>query len=195
MFQRKKKPAVPAGRRSTTSGSGARASQQLEGNRKANELARLGDLMEPANRHPAPGAGSAPLPATSSVRGEQAAVSSRQLGPSEGRVTYRALLDRPVAPLQPSGSLKPTAMDSDPSEPVVLSETTNRRMSSNMFGPVSDKPDGTTAYAHVANTCLPAGQRPNKTPIFISGFGDVRSFLAWFRASCPGGLTAQIKSE
>ena len=32
-------------------------------------------------------------------------------------------------------------------------------------------------------------------PIFISGVTDTRAFLAWLRASCPGGLTAQLKSE
>jgi len=31
--------------------------------------------------------------------------------------------------------------------------------------------------------------------IFISGVRDTRAFLAWLRASCPGGLTAQFKSE
>ena len=64
-----------------------------------------------------------------------------------------------------------------------------------MSKPLSDKPVGTTANAHVANTCLPEGQRPNKTPISISCFGDARSFLAWLRASCPGRLTVQIKGE
>jgi hypothetical protein len=86
-------------------------------------------------------------------------------------------------------------MGSDLSEPAVLSETVNRRMSSDMSGPLSDKPDGTTTYYQVNNACLPAGQRPNKTPIFISGVRDARSFLAWLRASCPGGLTAQLKAE
>jgi hypothetical protein len=47
----------------------------------------------------------------------------------------------------------------------------------------------------VANTCLPAGERPNKTPIFISGVRDTCAFLAWLQASCPGGLTAQLKAE
>ena len=81
------------------------------------------------------------------------------------------------------------------SEPAVSSETANRRMSSDMSGALSDKPDGATLNAQVANTCLPARQRPNKTPIFISGIRDNRAFLAWLRASCPGGLTAQLKSE
>jgi hypothetical protein len=56
-------------------------------------------------------------------------------------------------------------------------------------------PDDATQNAQVANTCLPAGKRPNKTPIFISGVRDIRAFLAWLRASYPGGLTAQLKSE
>ena len=32
-------------------------------------------------------------------------------------------------------------------------------------------------------------------PIFISGVSDTRSFLAWLRTSCPGGLMAQLKGE
>jgi len=86
-------------------------------------------------------------------------------------------------------------MDSDPIETVVSFETTNRRMSSDMSGPLSDKPDGTTHHAQVANTCLTAGERPNKTPVLISGFGDARSFLPWLGASCNGGLMGQIKGE
>ena len=68
-------------------------------------------------------------------------------------------------------------------------------MSSDMSGLLSDMPDGTTTHAQVTNACLPAGERPNKTPIFISGVRDARAFLAWLRASCPGGLTAQLKVE
>jgi len=81
MARRKKKPVVAAGRHST-SGSGARASQQLTGKSKTNELACLDESMEPANRRPAPGAGSVPLLTNSSVMGEQAAVGSQQPGPS-----------------------------------------------------------------------------------------------------------------
>ena len=96
MARRKRKPAVPAGRRSTTSASGTNASQQLAGKRKANELASSGDSVEPANRCPAPGAGSLPLPAMSSVTGERAADSSRQPGPSGVGATYAAVLAAPV---------------------------------------------------------------------------------------------------
>ena len=61
--------------------------------------------------------------------------------------------------------------------------------------PLRDNPDGITSNAQVADACLPAGELPNKTPINISDFGDARFFLAWLQASCPGGLTAQIKVE
>jgi hypothetical protein len=57
-------------------------------------------------------------------------------------------------------------------------------MSNDMSGPLSDKPDGTTQHAQVANTCLPAGQRPNKAPIFITGVSEARTFQAWLRAAC-----------
>jgi len=86
-------------------------------------------------------------------------------------------------------------MGSDPSELAVSPETANRRMSSDMSGPLSDIPDGTTASAYVTNTCIPAGDRPNKTPIFISGVRDTRAILTWLRASCPGAQTAQLKAE
>jgi hypothetical protein len=199
-LSRRKKPEVPAGSRSTAPGRGGgaplRPSRQLVGKRKTNELASSGGSPEPANRHPAPSEGSAPLPAsTSAVTGEQAASSSRQLGPPEGGATYAAVLAGPVTPFQPSGSLKPTAMDSEMSESAVSPETVNRRMSSYMSGPLSDMPDGTTIRVQVANTCLPAGELPNKTPIFISGVRDTRAFLAWLRVSCPGGLAAQLKAE
>jgi hypothetical protein len=81
------------------------------------------------------------------------------------------------------------------SEPAVSPETANRRMSSDMSGTLSDMPDGATLNAQVANTCLLAGERPNKTPIFISGVRDTRAFLAWLRASCRGGLTAQLRAR
>ena len=142
---------------------------QVAGKRKANELAISGDLSEPTNRRPAPGAGSAFLSANASaVTGEHAASCSRLLVFPEGRMTYAAALA--VAPLQPSGTFKPTVMDSIPSEPAVSPKTANRRMSSDMSGPLSDMPEGTTASAHVTNTCIQAGQRPNKIPIFISGY-------------------------
>ena len=158
-------------------------------------LASLGDSMEPANRRPAPGAGSFTLPATSAVTGELAAPGSRKPGPSGVGATYATVLSGSVAPSQPSGTLKPTAKDSDSSESGVSMETSERRMSQGMSGSLSGTPDGTTTHAHVSTACLPAGQRPNKTPIFISVVSNTRAFLAWLRASRPGGLVAQLKAE
>jgi hypothetical protein len=110
-------------------------------------------------------------------------------------VTYATALPGPVAPSQASGSLNPIATDSDMSEPAVTSKTTNRRMSSDMSGPLSDMPDGITQNTLVAKTCLPAEERPNKRPILISCVRHTSAFLAWLRAFCTGGLTAQLKSE
>jgi hypothetical protein len=152
------------------------ASSQLAGKPKANELTNSGDSMEPANRRPAPGDGSAPLPASSSVTSEQPAIGRRQLGPPEAGATYAALLAGPVTQIQPSGLLKSTAVVSDPSDSAVSNETANRGMYSVMSGPLSGKPDGTTPNVQAANTCLPAGQRPNKKPIFNTGVSDTRSW-------------------
>jgi len=68
-------------------------------------------------------------------------------------------------------------------------------MSSDMSGPLIGKLHGTTSNAQMANTCLSAGERSYKTPIFISGVRDTRAFLTWLRGSCPGGRTAQLKAE
>jgi len=146
----------------------------LAGKRKANELASSGDSFEPAITPPAPDAGSAHVSANSSaVTDEHAASCTRHLVSPEGGETYAAALAGSVAPLQPRGPLKPTAMDLDPSESDVSSQTVNRRMSSDMSGPLSDKPEGTTPNAQVTNTCLSAGERPNKTTVLISGARDV----------------------
>jgi hypothetical protein len=56
-------------------------------------------------------------------------------------------------------------------------------------------PDRTTLSSHVADTCVPKGRLPNKTPIFITGVKDIRAFLVWLRASCSSDLTAQLKVE
>ena len=110
-------------------------------------------------------------------------------------MTYAAALAGPVSPFQPRGSLNPTAMCSDLSDTAVSSETANKCMSHNMFRPLSDKPGGTTKYAQVTKPRLPAGERPNKTPIFITEVNDTRNFLAWLWASCPGGPKAQQRAR
>ena len=110
--------------------------------------------MEPANRRPAPGAGSLPLPATSTVTGEQAAAGSWQSGPSGEAATYATVLAGPIAPSHPIGPLKSTAVDSDPSEHGVSMETTNRRMSGEMSGPLSCMQDGITSNAGCGHPAL-----------------------------------------
>jgi hypothetical protein len=64
-----------------------------------------------------------------------------------------------------------------------------------MSEPLSDAPVGTTENTHVGNNCLPAGQRTNKTTIFISGVTDTRAFLTWLRSSSLSDLTAQLEAE
>ena len=202
LSRKKKKPIVSAERCSNTSVGEGIAPQspwnQLAGKRKANELASSGETFEPANRRPARNEGSAPLPASApAVSSDQTAACSRQLGPSEGGVTYAAFLTKLGAPSQPSGSLKPKVHGHvfGPVRTPTLSETTNRRMSRDIYGPVIDKMDGTTQHAQVDNTYLLAEETPYKTPIFISGVRDARTFLAWLRASFLGCLTAQQKAE
>jgi hypothetical protein len=164
--------------------------------RKATELAFSADSSEPATRRPATGAGPTPLEQHSSdATGEQVASGDRKLESPEGGMTYAAVVAALVAPQKPSGPLKLTANGLDSFEPAVSSETTTRRMSSDMSGPLSGTPIGTTENTHMTNTCVPAGQRPNKTHIFISGVADTRTFLTWLRASCPSDLTAQLKAE
>ena len=98
---------VPARFRGRAPGGGPRTSQRppsrQAGKRKANELANSGDSMEPAIRRPAPDAGSTPIP-TKPPTGEQAANSSRQLGPPEGGSTYAAVLAGSAAPTHTSGA-------------------------------------------------------------------------------------------
>ena len=68
-------------------------------------------------------------------------------------------------------------------------------MSFDMSGPMSGMPDDTTNNVQEANGSLPAGERTNKAPIFISEVNDNKAFLAWLRESCPSKLTAQLKAE
>ena len=130
LSRRKKKPEVPTGSRSTEPGGGSgapqRTSRKLVGKRKSNELASSGDSSKPANKRPAPSEGTALLPASEpAVTGEQATSCRRQFGPPEGGSTYEVFLAGSVVPFQPSGTVKPTVMDSDPSEPAVSSEAVN----------------------------------------------------------------------
>jgi hypothetical protein len=164
--------------------------------RKATELGFSADSSDPAKRRPATCVEPTPLEKHSSdATSDQVASGDRQLESPESEMTYAAVIAEPVAPQKPNGLLKPTSSGFDSSEPAVCSETATRRMSSDMSGPLSGTPIGTTENTHMANTCVPAGQGPNKTPILLSGVADNRAVLAWLSASCPSDLTAQLKSE
>jgi hypothetical protein len=110
-------------------------------------------------------------------------------------MTYAAVAVASVAPQGPSGPLTPTAKGSDPSEPAASTESAPWRMSGDMSGPLRGKTVGTTVNTHVSDTCVPAGQRPNKTLIFIQWIADTRDLLAWLRASCAYDLTVQLKVD
>ena len=83
---------------------------------------------------------------------------------------------------------------SDSSEPAISHEMAQRRMSLDMFGPMSSMPDGTTLNTQVANASLPAGAH-QQDPIFISGVNDTRAFLAWLQGFCYRQLMAQLKAQ
>jgi hypothetical protein len=158
-------------------------------------LLGAGASEESASRCPAP---DQPLERTPEATGERADQSSRQLGAAEGRQAYATVVAGAASLQKPSGPLKSTAKGSASAEPTASLEAATRRMSrTDMSGPLSGMSDGATPNAHVATTKVdPIGERPNKTPIFNSSVGsDARSFLAWLRASCPGDLTAQLKSD
>ena len=84
LSKKKRKMVVSAGSHGTTLSGGHKASQDYPslnaGKRKAIELVNLGGSTEYAKSRPAPGAGSAPLPAFTSFTKEQAASGTGQLG-------------------------------------------------------------------------------------------------------------------
>ena len=168
--------------RSPTNPASHRQPHQSAPKRKATEFSGPSDPMEPAARRPASAPGA-----------DQAAPSDRQLGSPEGGVTYAAVAAASAAPLQPGGPLKPTAKGLVSTKPAASPEAAPGRTPNDVSGPLSGMPVGaTTTSARAANTSLPAGERPNKTPIFISRVGDTRAFLAWLRSSCPCELSAQL---
>jgi hypothetical protein len=165
--------------------------------RKAEELSSSDCPSEPASRRPAPGHLFDDGPEAQGTTGELAALSSRQLGPTVGGLVYAAVAVGVASPQQPSGPHKSTAKGAYHSAPAASSEADTRRMSlGGMSGPLCGMPIGATTYAQVAsNSAAPAPERHNKTPIYITGVTDTRGFLTWMRASCPSGLSAQIKGE
>jgi hypothetical protein len=165
--------------------------------RKAEKLSSADCTDEPASLRTATGHLFEEGPEVQGTTGELAAQKSWQLGSAEGRLAYATMVGVAASLQKPSWPHKSTANGSASAETAASPEAAIRRMSlEDMSGPLCGMPDGNTPNAQVAtNSAAPIGERPNKTPIFISGVGDSRAFLAWLRASCPGGLTAQLKSE
>jgi len=141
---------MPAGSLSTSK-SGVRAAHQHLISSRAS--ASSGDSREHANPRPAPEAGVAHLPEVSLITDEHGC---RQPETKfiRGSGDYAHVMARPVAPLQPNGSLKPIVTDSKPSEIVVSVETTNRPWA--MSGVLSDEQDSTNHHDQVAYNALEA---------------------------------------
>ena len=95
-----------------------------------------------------------------------AGVVAGQLAPNK-----KSLVDgHPSASNQPSGSSTPSAKAAAQSVPVDSMESTNRRPA----GP---------------------GERKNKTPVYVTGVSNTRSFLRWLQGKTGGNGTAQIRGE
>ena len=147
------------------------------------------------HRRPTLGAGYATLPRIHQSRAIKLLLTAGNPDhPSEGQCT-RLYWPGMSQCLSQVGRSRPQPWIRTRPNPVSHPRETNRRMSSDMSVALSGMPDGTASNAKVANACVPAGERLNMTPIFISCFFNTRSFLAWLRAFCPGSLMTEIKGE
>jgi hypothetical protein len=81
---------------------------------------------------------------------------------------------RRAVPCQVSGPLKPIANDSGTPEPAASSEADFRRTSlGDVSGPLTGTSAGTTLDIPMeVTTVVPAIERHNKTPIYVSGVTD-----------------------
>jgi hypothetical protein len=55
--------------------------------------------------------------------------------------------------------------------------------------------DGTASSDLAVNPCALARKLPTKTPIFIAGFNDTRTYMAKVRPCCPSELTAHLMAD
>jgi len=189
MVRKKKKPVLPAGKRSCTSGRGTRISQQLLGKRKTNELGRLYGARQQATSNWRWVRTSAH---ELSSHGRTRCYGQPSIRIIRGRGNVQGSIGRARCPV----SAKWVAQaHSRGFESIRTRCLIGDSQSSYIFGPLSRIPDGSTANAQVTNACLPPGECPNKTPFFISGVKETHSFLAWLRTSCPCGLMAQLKAR
>ena len=151
------------------------------------------------------------MDAQDSSVGEQSTKCARQPGSAGVEVAYagvvagqlaaskKSLVDgHPAASNQTSGSSTPSAKGAAQSVPVDSMESTNRcpaGPSSNGSGSQGETPCGTTTTAAQADLVVPPGERKNKTPVYITGVSNTRSFLRWFQGKTGGNGTAQMRDE
>jgi hypothetical protein len=65
-----------------------------------------------------------------------------------------------------------------------------------MSRPLCGMLDGSTQNVQVAfNRAALLSERPNKTPIYVSGVTDTRNFLPWLTTLCPSSLSYQITGK
>ena len=65
-----------------------------------------------------------------------------------------------------------------------------------MSGPLCGMPDGTTLSAQLAaNSAAPAGERKNKTPIYVSELTDTRGFLSLYGPRVTAGFHARLRGR
>ena len=187
--------------------------------RKAKEAALTTSVgsMEPAPRRQATElplearkaqSGQEAMGAQDSSLGEQSTKCARQPGSARVDVAYAGVVagllatnkksfvdGHPAASNQPSGSSTPSAKGVAQSVPVDSMESTNMRPvgpSSNGSGSQGDTPFGTTLTAAQADKVVPPGERKNKTPVYVTGVSNTRSFLRWLQGETGGNGTAQM---
>jgi len=125
--------------------------------------------------------------------GEEVVRGSRQLSPTDGGSVYAAVVASRARPQQPSGPHKPFVKGADNSKSDALSEATIGHM---YLADLSRPLCGTTLNSQVAiNSVTLLSERPNKTPIFVSGVTDMHNFLQWLKALSPSSPSYQIKGE
>jgi hypothetical protein len=56
-------------------------------------------------------------------------------------------------------------------------------------------PTSTTPSSAQVEKVVPPGERRNKTPVYVSGVKNPRSFLEWIRKKSASKLVAQMKGE
>jgi hypothetical protein len=107
------------------------------------------------------------------------------------------LITHPTSLNKPSGPPKLTAkVTGSPSVPVASKEAAQRRTSpgapGDVSGPMGGTPTSTTPSSAQMEKVVPPGERRNKTPVYVSGVKNPRSFLEWILTKSASKLVAQM---